>query len=115
MTDFGSQGRKITREFGPGDVGYVPMGYGHYIESIGDEDCEMLAVFNSGDYQEISLSQWLASNPSYLLQTNLGVSADIIKGLQKSEGLFSNPNAPKSKANSEFKQRTFVSHIDRYE
>jgi len=104
MTVFGSQGRKITREFGPGDVGYVPMGYGHYIESIGNEDCEMLAVFNSGDYQEISLSQWLASNPSYLLQTNLGVSADIIKGLQKSEGLFSNPNAPKSKANDEVGQ-----------
>jgi oxalate decarboxylase len=73
------------------------MGYGHYIESIGDEDCEMLAVFNTGDYQEISLSQWLASNPEYLLQTNLGVSPDIIKGLQRTEGLFSNPRAPKSK------------------
>ncbi len=99
MTVFGSQGRKITREFNPGDVGYVPMGYGHYIESIGDEDCEMLAVFNSGDYQEISLSQWLHSNPEYLVQTNLpGISPDIIKGLQKTEGLFSKPNAPKSSA-----------------
>ncbi|MBS1992117.1 MAG: cupin domain-containing protein [Cyanobacteria bacterium SZAS LIN-3] len=94
MTVFGSQGRKITREFEPGDVGYVPMGYGHYIESIGNEDCEMLAVFNSGDYQEVSLSQWLSSNPSYLLQTNLGVSADIVKGLRKKEDLFSVPLDP---------------------
>jgi oxalate decarboxylase len=95
MTVFGSQGRKITREFNPGDVGYVPMGYGHYIESIGDQECEMLAVFNTGDYQEISLSQWLRSNPSYLLQTNLGVSADIVKGLRKEEGLFSAPSGLK--------------------
>jgi oxalate decarboxylase len=92
MTVFGSQGRKITREFEPGDVGYVPMGHGHYIESIGNEDCEMLAVFNSGDYQEVSLSQWLSSNPSYLLQTNLGLSADIVKGLRKKEDLFSDPS-----------------------
>jgi oxalate decarboxylase len=91
MTVFGSQGRKIVREFGPGDVGYVPMGYGHYIESIGTEDCEMLAVFNSGDYQEISLSQWLRSNPTSVLQTNLGVSADIVNGLRKKQEMFSDP------------------------
>lgn len=91
MTVFGSEGRKITREFEPGDVGYVPMGYGHYVESIGDEDCEMLAVFNSGEYQEISLSQWMLSNPSYLLQTNLGVTPEVIKGLRKKQEMFSNP------------------------
>lgn len=95
MTVFGSQGRKITREFGPGDVGYVPMGYGHYVESIGSEDCEMLAVFNTGDYQEISLSQWLASNPPELLETNFGVVPDIINAMRKRQGLFSNPiNVP---------------------
>lgn len=92
MTVFGSKGRKITRDFEPGDVGYVPMGYGHYIESIGSEDCEMLAVFNSGDYQEISLSNWLASNPAYLLETNFGVSPDIINGLRKKQELFSKPD-----------------------
>ncbi|MBX9567435.1 MAG: cupin domain-containing protein [Candidatus Obscuribacterales bacterium] len=92
MTVFGSEGRKITREFEPGDVGYVPMGYGHYVESIGDEDCEMLAVFNSGEYQEISLSQWMISNPSYLLQTNLGVTPEVIKGLRKKQDMFSNPS-----------------------
>ena len=91
MTVFGSQGRKIVREFGPGDVGYVPMGYGHYIESVGSEECEMLAVFNSGDYQEISLSEWLRSTPSSVLQTNLGVSSDIVNGLRKKQEMFSDP------------------------
>ncbi len=103
MTVFGSQGRKITREFAPGDVGYVPMGCGHYIESIGAEECEMLAVFNSGNYQEISLSQWLASNPAELLQTNFGVKPDIIEVLRKRQGLFSNPNSSSLPGSSIFK------------
>lgn len=96
MTVFGSQGRKITREFGPGDVGYVPMGYGHYIETVGNEECEMLAVFNSGTYQEISLSEWLSSTPKQVLETNFGVAPAIIDSIRKGAGLFSKPTGPVS-------------------
>ena len=94
MTVFGSQGRKITRDFGPGDVGYVPMGYGHYIETIGDSECEMLAVFDSGHYEEISLTEWLAKTPKAVLETNFSVSPNIIDGLRSGEQLFSKPKAP---------------------
>ena len=48
---FGSHGRARTDEFGAGDVGYVPQGYGHYIENIGSEDLEILIVLNNGNYQ----------------------------------------------------------------
>jgi oxalate decarboxylase len=93
MTVFGAKGRKITREYGPGDVGYVPMGYGHYLETVGDEPCEMLAVFNSGTYQEISLSEWLAQTPTRLLETNFSsVNPSIIESLKKASGLFSDPD-----------------------
>lgn len=92
MTVFGSQGRSITREFGPGDVGYVPMGCGHYLETVGDSECEMLAVFNSGTYQEISLTEWLAKTPERLMETNFGVSPKIIDALKKGPMLFSNPS-----------------------
>lgn len=91
MTVFFSRGRSTTREFGPGDVGYVPMGCGHYLETVGDEDCEVLAVFNSGDYQEISLSEWLAKTPALLLQTNFGVSPKIIDSMRNAPPIFSNP------------------------
>ena len=94
MTVFGSQGRKITREFGPGDVGYVPMGYGHYIETVGDKECEMLAVFNAGTYEEISLTEWLAKTPKAVLETNFSVAPNIIDGLRSGEQLFSKPKAP---------------------
>lgn len=78
MTVFASGGRAQTVDFGPGDVGYVPQGYGHYIENIGDAACRMLLVFNSGEYQEIGLSGWLASNPPRLVAANLGLPESVV-------------------------------------
>ena len=51
MTVFGSHGRARTDEFAAGDVGYVPQGYGHYIENTGSGDLEVVAVFNNGSYE----------------------------------------------------------------
>jgi len=73
MTVFGSHGRARTDEFGAGDVGYAPMGYGHYIENIGSDDVQVLIVLSSGSYQSISLTDWIASTPPELLATNFGV------------------------------------------
>ena len=85
MTVFASLGRASTVELGPGDIGYVPQGFGHYLESIGDTNCRLLLAFNSGTYQEIGLSGWIASNPRQLLATNLGVSEELLKGLPERE------------------------------
>ena len=73
MSVFGSHGRVRTEELGAGDVGYVPQGYGHYIENAGTEDLDLLIVLNSGTYQSISLTAWLAANPHLLLATNFRV------------------------------------------
>jgi hypothetical protein len=40
MSVFGSHGRVRSEQFSTGDVGYVPQGYGHYIENAGSEDLE---------------------------------------------------------------------------
>ena len=55
MSVFGSHGRVRLEEFNAGDVGYVPQGYGHYIENAGSEDLELLIVLNNGTY-EINLA-----------------------------------------------------------
>jgi oxalate decarboxylase len=73
MTVFGSSGRVRTEEFGPGDVGYVPTGYGHYIENVGTDDVEIVLAFNNGVYESISLTGWMASNSRQLLATNFRV------------------------------------------
>ncbi|MGO9568064.1 MAG: cupin domain-containing protein, partial [Desulfomonilaceae bacterium] len=70
LTVFASHGLAKVVELGAGDIGFAPMGYGHAIENVGGGPAELLLVFNSGEYQEISLSTVLASQPAYLLETN---------------------------------------------
>jgi oxalate decarboxylase len=94
MTVFLSGGKHVTRDFGPGDVGYVPMGCGHYLETIGDTNVEMLAAFNTGHYQEISLTEWLSKTPKLLLETNFGVSPSIIDSIRKGPSIFSDSKYP---------------------
>ncbi|MBY0357523.1 MAG: cupin domain-containing protein [Candidatus Obscuribacterales bacterium] len=88
MTVFGSGGRAKMEDFGPGDVGYVPQGYGHYIENASDkEDCVTLVVLGSGNYEEISLSQWMASNTSQMLGTNFLVPKKIFESFPQNNPL----------------------------
>jgi oxalate decarboxylase len=82
---FGSHGRTRVEEFGPNDVGFVQQGYGHYIEHIGDEPTEIVILFNSGVYEEISLANWLGGNPVSLLETNFGIPKSLIEQLPKRE------------------------------
>jgi oxalate decarboxylase len=85
MTVFGSHGRSRTDDFAPGDVGYVPQGYGHYVENTGNEDLEMVLAFNNGTYQSVSLSAWIANNPALLLGTNFRVPENTFAGFPKGE------------------------------
>ncbi len=73
MTVFGSSGRASVVEFGPGDVGYVPQGFGPSIGNIGNEECQAILTFDNGNYQEISISDWVAATPRQILATNFGV------------------------------------------
>src|SRR5215831_12306943 len=82
MTVFGSHGRVRTEEFDAGDVGYVPQGYGHYIENIGNEDVELLIALNNGTYESISLADWIGANPHLLLATNFEVPESTFKDFQ---------------------------------
>jgi oxalate decarboxylase len=78
MTVFGASGRSEVVAFGPGDVGYVPQGYGHYIENAGADPCEILFGFNSGEYEDSGLASWMAGNPTQLVATNFGLPEDVI-------------------------------------
>jgi oxalate decarboxylase len=86
---FGSHGRTRTEEFGPGQIAFIQQGYGHYVEQIGDEPTEILILFNSGEYQEISLANWLGGNPSSLLEDNFTIPKSLVDQLPKREtGIF---------------------------
>jgi oxalate decarboxylase len=85
MTVFGSHGRARTDEFSTGDVGYVPQGYGHYIENTGAEDIEVLLVLNSGVYQSISITAWFANTPPDVLAANFGKPVSTFANFPKGE------------------------------
>ncbi|HEV3091332.1 MAG TPA: cupin domain-containing protein [Candidatus Cybelea sp.] len=78
---FGANGKYRQDEFAAGDVAFVNRGFGHYIRQIGNEETQILVAFNSPDYQEISLSSWLASNPARLVADNLGIDLAVVEKL----------------------------------
>jgi oxalate decarboxylase len=79
VTLFGSHGRYRTETLDQGDVGYIPQGYGHSIENVGDTRCRVLIGFNTGHYEAIDLSMWIAGNSLDVLATNFGKPASLFE------------------------------------
>jgi oxalate decarboxylase len=79
VTMFGSHSRHRIETLEKGDVAYIPQGYGHSIENVGDKKCRVLIGFNSGVYETIDLSQWIAGNPLDVLATNFSKPASLFE------------------------------------
>ncbi|HKM54020.1 MAG TPA: cupin domain-containing protein [Isosphaeraceae bacterium] len=79
VTLFGSHGRYRIETLNKGDVGYIPQGYGHSIENIGESACRVLIGFNTGHYAAIDLSMWLAGNPIDVLATNFSKPTSLFE------------------------------------
>ena len=80
---FGAHGRVLADEFEPGQIAFIQQGFGHYIEQIGNEPTRILILFNSGLYQEISISSFLASNPPGVVADNFKLTRDEVARLPK--------------------------------
>jgi len=78
MGVFLAEGTFINDRFEAGDIGYVPMGAGHYIKNVGTDVLKMLIGFNSGQYASIDLSMWLSGNPPDLLAGNFSADPQLI-------------------------------------
>jgi oxalate decarboxylase len=76
VTIFGSHGRVKTMPYGKGMVAFIKQGYGHFIENTGSETLKLIVLFNSPIYQELSLNDWLNSNPPQLVADHFGMTLD---------------------------------------
>jgi len=94
VTLFGSHGRTRTEQLLQGDVGYIPQGYGHSIENTGDKPARILIGFNSGIYETIDLSQWIAANPADVLATNFGQPAELFEKFPHRDVFVTGPKGP---------------------
>jgi oxalate decarboxylase len=78
---FGPDKRFAVAELGPGDCAYIPRACGHVVENIGTEPCEVVGVFDSGDYQAATLFDWMSKVPRHFLANNFGVAVEDLPAL----------------------------------
>jgi oxalate decarboxylase len=92
VTLFGSHGRFRIETLDKGDVAFIPQGYGHSVENVGGKRGRMLLGFNTGHYQAIDLSQWLAGTPSYLLANHFGKAKEVYESFPKERVFIAPPD-----------------------
>jgi oxalate decarboxylase len=93
MAVYLGRGHAVTEQFETGDIGYVPMGAGHYIRNTGSGILRMLIGFNNGHYHAHDLNAWLASNPPDVLAVNLGLPRTVAEALPKEMLFIARPPA----------------------
>ncbi len=85
MTVFGENGKARTFDYRAGDVGYVPVGYVHYVQNTGNETLWFLEAFKSERFEGVSLNQMMAVTPPGLIAGNLRVGPEFVNALRKVE------------------------------
>jgi oxalate decarboxylase len=83
MTVFNTGPNANTAEFNPGDIGYVPKSLGHYVENIDNTDLVFMEIFKAPQYQEVSLSDWLAHTPPAMVAQTLNLDPAVIANFPK--------------------------------
>ena len=83
MTVFGGNGNARTFDYRAGDVGYVPVAMGHYIQNTGKDTLWFLEIFRSDRFEDVSLNQWMALTPRDLVRDNLNAPPELLDALRK--------------------------------
>jgi oxalate decarboxylase len=85
MGVFGASGHARTFDFRAGDVGYVPLAMGHYVENTGSTTLRFLGIFKSSYYADLSLDTWMALTPPELLDAHLKLDQQVMTALRKNK------------------------------
>ncbi len=85
MGVFANHGTARTFNMETGDVGYVPISMGHYIENIGDKPFVYLELFRTAKFEDVSLAQWLANVPPEVVADTINVPRELIEALPKTK------------------------------
>ncbi|HVB55403.1 MAG TPA: cupin domain-containing protein [Candidatus Acidoferrales bacterium] len=81
-------GEAATDDFGPGDIWYFPIGHGHSLQNMGDEECHFILGFDDGHFSEFgtfSITDWVARTSPNVVSRNLGLSPETVGNLPKKE------------------------------
>jgi oxalate decarboxylase len=70
-------------DLGPGDVGFVPQGWAHYIENIGKTPMKMPIVFGNNQPNDIGLSTFFSGLPTQAFARTLGLPESVMAKANK--------------------------------
>lgn len=77
----GPEGHRQLLDLSAGDISFVPQGYAHWIENVGEEPLHFLVVLSHEEPETIELSEILTGVPRESLARALGVSEGALEGL----------------------------------
>ncbi|MGY3617822.1 cupin domain-containing protein [Bradyrhizobium sp. USDA 10063] len=85
MGVFAGQGQARTFDLRAGDVGYVPVAMGHYLENTGAGPLRFLETFKSPYFVDFSLDTWMALTPPPLMDAHLNLDRQVTDRLRKTK------------------------------
>lgn len=83
ITVFSPPSSSRTFDYGPGDVGYIPMTFAHYIENTWTEPVVLLEMLKAPKFTDISASQWLGLTPRQVVKDTLNLPDSVLDNLPK--------------------------------
>ncbi len=72
-----------VQDISPGQIGFIPQGFAHYIENTGTEDLKWMVVFNNTYPSDIGLSAQFGGMPTHLFTETLGLPAGALDNATK--------------------------------
>jgi oxalate decarboxylase len=75
-----------VQELVPGQIGFIPQGYAHYIENVGNEDMRWVVVFNNTQPDDIGLSTTFAGMPTHTFTDTFSLRRGGLARANKPDG-----------------------------
>ncbi|CCB86072.1 putative uncharacterized protein [Parachlamydia acanthamoebae UV-7] len=85
MTIFSPGAGHDTFSIESGDIVYVPRGYIHHIENIGDQDFKALLCFDHAMPEDLELSKSIQVMPNHILGATCELDAQFFSDIKKAE------------------------------
>lgn len=73
MTIVDGKGQASRFDCGLEDVAFTPIGFGHYVESVGDETARLMLIHNHADFTTVNLSEWIAGGQASIFAETLNM------------------------------------------
>jgi oxalate decarboxylase len=72
-----------VQDISPGQVGFIPQGYAHYIENTGSEDLRWMIVFNSTYPADIGISTTFGGMPTHMFTETFSLPTGALDNATK--------------------------------